>query len=107
MTVRWARRELEAARALGVVRQRRLRFESKGDVEPIELPCGVLIQPEVKTRKRLPRLLVKALEQARQYEPSAIPVAIVSEAGGSAIACLPLRAFVFIAGLEPAKVALR
>jgi len=102
---RAARRELEAARALAGQRQHRLRFESIGDLAPIDLPCGIVIQVEVKTRKHLPKLLTAALEQARRYEPSAVPVAVISETGGRALAVLSLTAFAAICGLEPAKIA--
>lgn len=101
---RGASRELEAAKLLGGRRQLRLRFESRPDLDPIELPSGFVLQPEVKTRRRLPRLITRALEQARRYEPAAVPLAIVSEYGGEAIACLPLRAFAAIVGLDPAQV---
>jgi hypothetical protein len=101
---RAARRELEAAKALFGRRQLRWRFDSIGDLEPVELLCGVVIQVEVKARKRLPKLLTAALEQARRYEPNAIPVAVISEFGGQALAVLPLHAFAHIAGVSPVKV---
>lgn len=104
MTLRWQRRELEAARAFGKQRQHRLRFQSAPDVEPIELASGILIQLEVKSRAKLPGWLTKAFEQALRYSPRAIPVAILSERGGSAIAALPLTAFAHIAGVDPGKV---
>jgi hypothetical protein len=97
---RAARRELQAARLLGVARQQRLRFESKPDLAPLLLRCGITLQCEVKTRKKLPRLLVTALAQAKRYEPEAIPAAILSETGGQPIICLPLRDFQKIAGIE-------
>jgi len=101
---RAARREREAAKELGTVRVHRSRFESAPDVRPVLLACGLTLQPEVKTRARLPALLRQALAAARRYLPDAVPVAVVSESGGEAIACLPLRAFAVIAGIrEPAN----
>jgi hypothetical protein len=77
-----------------------MRFEPKADLEPVTLPCGLVVQAEVKSRKVLPKLITDALSQARRYEPGAIPMAIVNEMGGEAIACLPLKAFIAIAGIE-------
>lgn len=92
---RAARREREAAAALGVRRIRRARYEGAPDVEPLTLPNGVVIQAEVKTRGRLPALVRNAIAQARQYAPpGAVPLAILSETGGEAVAVVPLRAFV-------------
>ena len=71
---RAAAREREAAKLLGTKRVRRSRFERAPDVEPIMLRDGSRLSVEVKTRRALPRLLVKALEQAEGYGPSgAIP----------------------------------
>jgi hypothetical protein len=99
---RAARRELEAARSFGVRRtQYRLQFESRPDIELVRLPCGVTLTVEVKSRKRLPRLIAKALAQAQAYEPAAVPAVVISELGGEALAVLPLRVFCRIAGIEP------
>lgn len=92
---RAARREREAANALGVRRVHRSRYESAPDVEPLTLPNGVVIQAEVKTRGRLPALVRNAIAQARKYAPpGVVPLAILSETGGEAVAVVPLRAFV-------------
>lgn len=100
---RAARRELEAARVLGTRRVvHRSRYKSKPDVEPVTLPDGTVLQPEVKTRSALPKLVTNALGQARQYAPGAVPLAILSEKGGAAVAVLPLRDFVRLVGIGSA-----
>ena len=96
------RREREAAKILGTRRIPRAYGLSAPDVEVLQLASGERIQAEVKHRKRLPALLVGALEQALRYEPTAIPMAVVSEYGGQAIACLPLRDLARLLGIvEP------
>lgn len=96
----WSRREREAARALGSRRVVRHRGQSAPDVAPVVLPGGEVLQPEVKHRKRLPRLLADALSQALRYEPGATPVAIVSEHRGAALAVLRLADFARLVGVE-------
>jgi len=98
---RAASREREAAKVLGSKRVRRSRYESAPDVELVELPSGAKLSVEVKTRKRLPALLRAALAQAARYAPDAVPVAVVSEKGGTALACLELKAFAALVGLAP------
>ena len=50
-------------------------------------------------------MLVRALDQARRYfGPGTIPLVVVSELGGAAIACLPLAAFAKLVGLDPSKL---
>ena len=101
---RAARREREAAEQLGTERVRfRPRFVAAPDVLPVVLPSGDVLQAEAKTRKRLPRLIVDALAQATRYAPGAVPVAILSQTGGAAIACLPLADFARLLGLQPPK----
>lgn len=98
---RAARRERQAAELLGTRRVVRSRYQSAPDVEPVTLPCGLVLMPEVKTRKALPVLLVKALEQARGYGPKgSVPAAVLSATGGEPVIVLGLRAFRVIAGLE-------
>lgn len=102
---RAARREREAATALGTERVRhRPRYVSAPDTLPVRLPSGDVLQPEVKTRKRLPRLIVDALTQAMRYQADAIPVAVISETGGHAIACLPLEDLARLLGLQPQRL---
>ena len=97
---RAARREREAADVLGGERVRyRPRYVSAPDVRAVVLPSGVVLSVEVKTRKRLPSLLAAALEQARRYQPSAVPCAVVSETGGRALAVLDLRDLALLVGL--------
>lgn len=97
----WIYAEHRAALTLGGERVKRRRGESAPDVRPVRLPNGELLQPECKTRRRLPRLVMAALDQARGYLPGAVPVAIISEKGGEAIACLPLRDLARLLGLQP------
>lgn len=91
---RAAAREREAAKIFGS--KRFVRTTPKGrapDVLPFTLETGEIVQPEVKNgMKRLPRELVKALEQARSYAPDAVPMAVFSDVGGEAIACVPAKA---------------
>lgn len=102
---RAAARERETAGLLGSKRVHRAPKESAPDVEPIRLPNGDLLQPEVKNgMKRCPRTLVKALEQAVRYTRSAVPVAVFSDVGGAAIACLPLKDFSRLIGVSPEKL---
>ena len=96
----WARRERGAAAALGSRRVIRHRGESAPDVEPVVLPGGEVLQPEVKHRKRLPRLLAAALSQALGYRPDAVPVAVVSEHRGGALAVLRLADFARLVGVQ-------
>jgi hypothetical protein len=67
------------------------------------LPTGDVLQAEVKSTKRAPKRILDALEQARRYAPSAVPVAVFSQTGGPAIACLPLADFVRLLGLKEPK----
>ncbi len=100
---RAARREKQCADLLGTTRIHRSRFESAPDVEPVTLPCGVTLQPEVKTRKTLPALVTAALAQAAGYGPKgSVPAAVLSATGGEPLIVLPLRAFRVIAGLDGA-----
>jgi hypothetical protein len=71
------------------------------DVAPIRLPSGEVLIPEAKSRKRLPRLLVDALEQARRYAPGATPIVVVREVGSRALVALELEAFVRLVGVAP------
>ena len=60
-----------------------------------------MLSVEVKTRARLPALLVAALAQAKRYGAAdAVPAAVVSATGGEPLMVLPLRAFRRIVGLD-------
>lgn len=96
---RAAAREREVAKVLKTTRVRRSRYESAPDVELVQLADGTRLSVEVKTRKRLPAVLRAALAQARRYAPDAVPVAVVSETGGHALAVLELQAFAALVGL--------
>jgi hypothetical protein len=87
---------------LGTRRVQRSRFQRAPDVEAVRLPSGETLQPEVKTRARAPRLVLDALDKARAYLPGAIPVAVISQTGGEAIACLPLRDLARLLGITAA-----
>ena len=102
--LRAAAREIETAKAFGTTSVHRSRYASAPDVLGVRLYSGEVLQPEVQTRKRAPQLITSALAQARRYAPSAIPVAVVSQTGGEAIACLPLRDFVRLLGLQDPKL---
>jgi|CZKU01.1.fsa_nt_gi hypothetical protein len=100
---RGARRERQAAKALGVSRVRR-RGERAPDVTALRLPDASVLQCEVKTRKRLPKLVLDALAQAERYSPSAIPIAVISQTGGGAIVCVKLADFVRLIGVKSPAV---
>lgn len=77
MTRPWQNAEERAARALRGRRVKRARFESAPDV--VDVPGWL---PEVKYRKRLPRLVMDALRQAAAYAIlGQRPVAILFERG--------------------------
>lgn len=98
----WQRRERTAARALGCTRNVRRIGESAPDMPPLTLPCGVVLQAEVKHRQRLPRLIVQALAQAARYTPGAVPLAVVSERNGAQLAALYLSDLARLLGLDGA-----
>lgn len=98
----WQRRERTAARALGGTRTRRRIGERAPDMAPLALPCGLVLQGEVKHRAKLPRLLAQALAQAANYTPGAVPLAVVSERGGPQLACLFLSDLARLLGLDGA-----
>lgn len=101
---RSADRERQAATLLGTERVKRSRFESAPDCKPVTLPCGVVLSPEIKTRKKLPALVRTALTQAKGYgPPGSVPAAVLSETGGEPVIVVPLRAFRLIAGIEPTE----
>lgn len=100
---RAAAREREAARIVGSARVHRGRA-SAPDVRPVVLEHGRgTIGIEVKHRKNLPAVILAALAQARGYfARGTICVGVISQRGGEAIACLPLRDLAQLLGLaEP------
>lgn len=101
---RAARRERQAARTLCTHRVHRQRGQRAPDVEPVHLPCGLVLSVEVKTRARTPAVLRRAMAQALSYLPSATPAVVFSETGGQALVVLPLAAFAQIAGIEPVQL---
>jgi hypothetical protein len=88
---RAARRERQAAELLGSKRVRRRPYERAPDVEPVKLGDGTVLVPESKTRGKLPKWIVGAVEQARGYLPGAVPLVVLSQTGGEPLGLLPLR----------------
>lgn len=103
---RAAARERKCARIFGTNRVvRKTRKGRAPDNEPFRLANGDIVQPEVKNgMKRLPRVLVKALEQARSYAPKVIPIAVFSDVGGEDIACVPAKDLARWMGVAPEKL---
>jgi hypothetical protein len=98
---RAAKLERDAAKALGGRRTAKIGARgSRPDVSAIRLACGVVLIPEAKARKRLPRVITDALDQARRYAPGCEPLAVLRELGGRALVVLELHAFARIAGVE-------
>lgn len=96
---RAAAAEKRAAALLGSRRVHRSRYERAPDVVPVRLPTGDVLCPEVKTRRRIPSLVKRALKQAAGYMPDAIPIAVIAETGGELIACLALHHLSRLLGL--------
>lgn len=97
----WAHAEERAARVLHGRRVHRERGQSAPDIEGIP---GFVV--EVKSRKRLPDLVVKALEQASRYRVlEETPMAALFERGSRrGIACLWLSDFaVLLEAASPEK----
>jgi len=86
----WQHAEERTAEQLGGQRVKRERYESARDIEGVP---GFVV--EVKSRKRLPRLVVDALEQAARYRVlEETPVATLFERGSRrGIACVWLDDF--------------
>ena len=102
---RGADREREAAGVVGATRTRyRQKYESAPDMTAVVLPTGEIIQVEATTRRKLPRLLVTKIQQARRYRPGCVPLVAISEFGGEALAVLPLRDLARILGLQPKQL---
>ncbi len=97
------RAEERAAKALGAVRQGgKMKRQAVADLAPFRAPCGTLLVTEVKSRKRLPRLIVDALVQAQRYAPAAEPVAVLFERGQRAgLVVLSLDLFRKLTGISP------
>lgn len=91
----WQYAEERAARVLGGRRVRRERFQSAPDV--VDVPGWL---PEIKYRRRLPKLVTDALAQATAYSIlGQKPVVVLFEKGSrSGIACLRLEDFASIVG---------
>lgn len=102
---RAAAREREAAKIFGTKRVVRKEKGRLPDALPFTLADGECVQLEVKNgMKRCPRVLVRALEQAKSYAPKATLVAVFSDVGGSAIACIAARDLARFMGIEVEKL---
>jgi hypothetical protein len=98
---RAAKLERDAAKVMGGKRvANRPRFVRAPDIEPIRLASGEVLQLEAKSRKRLPAVILKALLQAERYCAGAVPVGVVKEVGGRALAVLHLRDLARLLGIE-------
>lgn len=83
----------------------RPRFARSADFAPLRLPNGEVIQFESKAGQDVvPRTVLKDIAQARGYTPAAVPVAVYSDVGGEAVACLPLGDLARLLGIGPAQV---
>lgn len=60
----------------------------------------VVYQLECKRRKRLPAMVTDALAQAKRYSPAAVPVAVLREHGGRALAVVELAVFARLLGVD-------
>jgi len=94
--------EERAAKLLGVKRVGGKRKKDRvPDTEPVRLSSGRLLQPEVKYRAALPKLLTGALGQAKRYAPTAEPVVFLYARGNpKGIAILDAALFAEIAGIR-------
>jgi len=99
---RAARREQQLADLLGTTRTKhRNRYTRAPDVAPVKLPNGFVVQGESKSRKRLPKWLYDAIDQAEGYTPHAIAVVSLSQRGSSEpLALLRLRDLCLLLGLQ-------
>jgi hypothetical protein len=101
---RAARRERQAARALGNTRVVRERGESAPDALPARLPSGVTVQLEVKERVAPLRVVTRWFEQCQGYAaPGALPVLVVFAHGApadDALVVMRLADFRRVVGLE-------
>lgn len=101
---RAARRERQAARALGTERVVRPIGESAPDALPTRLPCGAVLQLEVKERAAPLRVVSRWFGQCAGYAPpGALPVLVVFATGqrvDDALVVLRLGDFRRAVGLE-------
>lgn len=96
-----ARGEASVARVMGTTRKKyRGRYESAADMAPVVLDNGATLIVESKARAALPQWILKALEQAKRYLPSAVPVVALTQAGGCQLVVLDLREFCALVGLR-------
>ena len=98
---RAARRERQAADLFGTVRvKKKDRYDAVPDVLPVRLASGEVLSIEVKTFGNGLKKVRDALDQARRYTPSAVPVAVCSKTGEEPVACLPAKDLARVLGLS-------
>jgi hypothetical protein len=91
--------------ALGVKRTPKRFGARTSDTARVVLPSGVVLQPEVKTRKKLPHLIEWARRQAESYTRGAYGLAVIFKTGSSkGLACLDLDVFARLVGLDVEKL---
>jgi hypothetical protein len=99
------RAEEKACKVLGTTRLGgKKKKERVPDAMPIRLSDGRLLQPEVKYRKNLPKMLTDAIEQARRYAPTSEPIAVFfSRESKKGVVVIDADAFALLVGIrEPA-----
>ncbi len=101
------RAEIRAASLLGVERLGGSRKkEHVPDTMPVRLSDGRLLQPEVKSRAKLPGALVKALQQATAYAPTSEPIAVFYAKGERrGIVVLDAELFTSLVGIREPEAA--
>lgn len=105
---RAARRERQAAGAVGGQRIARQRGRSTPDVGLVRLDDGRRIQIEVKSRLRVPAWATSILAQARRYARSAVPIGVIYGRGDhDGVAILHLSDLVALLGLDARAVPTR
>ncbi len=97
------RAEERAAKALGAVRQGGLKKrQAVADILPFRAPDGTLLVAEVKSRKRLPKLITSTLGQAQRYAAVAKPLGVLFERGKrEGFVVLTLELFTKLTGISP------
>lgn len=102
---RAARLEERTADVLHTTRVHRKSYrESAPDVAPITLASGLVVMPECKSRAKVPRIIRQALEQAAKYLPDCVPLAVIRQTGGRAVACLWIEDLARVTGIRDPEV---
>ena len=96
--------EHDAADAFQGERVVRAIGECAPDVKCRQLPNGDWVQVECKSRKRLPAVIMRARAQAIGYAPGCIPLVVVRQVGGAALAVVDLEVLARWVGLDVSKL---